>query len=186
MPSGNRHSQLRYRVSGTLSLSMNVDRLGNLRSRNVEGVRHSETTRFTASNWGSDFGDHRATRALCAPRRLPVCAAVSPLRPWSRIPASLHVGVLAFGVPPRTERPPQAGRGMGMPRPALVTRLRSGAPSSALSRTGSAVAQAARHARVCRTELRRGRIDRFDIPGAPRVRGITTRAVHRRRESAGT
>jgi len=98
------------------------DRLGILRSGLPKGFgsRNSRSREQTGEN---DLGDHRTTRALCAPERLPACAAGHPSRPRSRIPASLHAGILAFGVPPRTERPPQAGRGMGMPRPALPVDL---------------------------------------------------------------
>jgi len=135
----------------------------------------SRSTRTSAYKLGiSDLGDHRATRALCAPERHPACAAVLPPRPRSRSSASLHAGLLAFGVPPRTERPPQAGRGMGMPRPAISCDLTRSEPPPAPARS-------ARHARVCRSEISRGRIDRFDIPSPLCVRRITARAVHRRR-----
>ncbi|MPT15491.1 MAG: hypothetical protein E2601_11380, partial [Microbacterium sp.] len=97
---------------------------GDLAVGGAEGVRlpnHAVRPRWKSGE--NDFGDHRATRALRAPERLPACAAGLPPCPRSRRPASLHAGFLAFGVPPRTERPPQAGRGMGMPRPALLRGL---------------------------------------------------------------
>lgn len=147
---------------------------GDLAVGEAEGVRFPEARGLSALKLGtSDLGDHRATRALCAPQRHPACAAGLPPRPRSRSSASLHAGLLAFGVPPRTERPPQAGRGMGMPRPAisfLLTRFRPPPPSLG----------GARHARVCRSEIGHGRIDRFDIPSPLCVRRITARAVHRR------
>lgn len=104
----------------------------------------------------SDFGDHRATRALCAPWRLPACAAVISPRPRSRNPASLHAGVLAFGVPPRTERPPQAGRGMGMPRPALTSSLSHPIAHSALARRPQSDILRGCSARATRPGLRNG------------------------------
>lgn len=135
----------------------------------------SRSTRSSAYKLGiCDLGDHRATRALIAPERHPACAAGLPPRPRSRSSASLHAGLLAFGVPPRTERPPQAGRGMGMPRPAISRTL-------TCSRTVWVAFVGPRHARVCTSEISRGRIDRFDIPSPLCVRRITARAVHRRR-----
>ena len=121
---GTKYSARRYRVSRPGPLRMDDDRLGNLRSGMSKGFDFPNSRGSPRQTGDNDFGDHRATRALCALRRLPARAAVSSPRPRSRNPASLHAGVLAFGVPPRTERPPQAGRGMGMPRPALRSALR--------------------------------------------------------------
>ena len=148
---------------------------GDLAVGEAEGVRFPEARGLPRTKLGiSDLGDHRATRAVTAPERLPACAAGLPPRPRSRSSASLHAGLLAFGVPPRTERPPQAGRGMGMPRPAISVDLTRFA--RVIATTGRA-----RHARVCASEISRGRIDRFDIPSPLCARGITARAVHRRR-----
>lgn len=150
----------------------------------------SRITRFAATNWGIDFGDHHATRALCAPQRLPACAAVTPPRPRTRKTASLHAGLLAFGVPPRAERPPQAGRGMGMPRPALSGSLTAGGAVPRHSARGRVGALSGCSANATRPGLHKGNPPwqnrQVRHSGALSVTRITITTVHRRRRRAGT